>query len=141
MAGTKKREKNGSVGNCRPPKEHQFTSENQPKNRGRKKSKLKGMIEVNDLSSTDVSDLILSMMDKTEDELKSIAADYEKPFLIRSFVKAMLKDMSNDNLYNINNLLDRAVGKPKEKKENLHTTLDENGEEVGMNININFTGD
>lgn len=94
-----------------------FSSDYQPNNTGRKPSKLKAMIEVNDLSSNDVSDLLLSLFDKTEDELMAISSDPEKPFLIRTFVKAMLKDLSQDSIYNINSLLDRAVGKPKEKVE------------------------
>lgn len=113
-----------------------FTSEYQPNNTGRKPSKLKAMIEVNDLSSNDVSDLLLSLFDKTEDELTAIAFDQNKPFLVRTFVKAMLKDLSQDSIYNINNLLDRAIGKPKEKTQ--LTTLGEQGEEKGITINISM---
>jgi hypothetical protein len=105
------------VGKGKPPKEHQFTSENQPEKRGRKKSKLKGLIEANDLSSTDISDLVLMLLDKTREELDIISLDVEQPFLIRAFVKSMIKDIDGDSLYNINSLLDRAIGKPKEKKE------------------------
>ena len=113
-----KRESNGyEVGKGKPPKEHQFSSENQPKKNGRKKSKLKGMIEKNDLSSDDISDLIINLFDKTKEELEVISNDYEQPFLLRAFVKAMIKDLEGDSLYNINSLLDRAIGKPKDKVE------------------------
>lgn len=118
-----------------------FSSEYQPKKQGRKKSKLKGMIEKNDLSSEDISDLIINLFDKTREELDIISYDEEQPFLLRAFVKSMIKDIDGDSLYNINSLLDRAIGKAKEKKEVLNTTLDENGEEIGMSIKIEFTGD
>ncbi|MGB3465673.1 MAG: hypothetical protein WBA74_10395 [Cyclobacteriaceae bacterium] len=98
-----------------------FSSDYQPENPGRKKSRLKGLIEENDLSSSDVSNLIKSMFDKTEDELIIIKNDIEKPFLLRSLVSAILKDGKNESLYNINNLLDRAVGKPKETKDVKHS--------------------
>lgn len=112
------REKNAyEVGKGKPPKEHQFTSENQPEKRGRKKSKLKGLIEANDLSSTDISDLVLMLVDKTKEELEVLSNDESQPFLVRAFVKSMIKDINDNSLYNINNLLDRAIGKPKEKKE------------------------
>jgi len=98
-------------------KGHKFSTENQPEKNGRKRSKIKDLIEVNDLTAEDISDLIKSMMDKTQDELNVIKDDHEQPFLIRSFVKAMLKDIESESLYNINSLLDRAVGKSVEKKE------------------------
>jgi vacuolar-type H+-ATPase subunit E/Vma4 len=94
-----------------------FSSTYQPETQGRKKSKLKGLIEANDLSSDDISDLITSMFDKTQDELNVIKNDPEQPFLIRAFVKAMIKDLEGDSLYNINTLMDRAIGKSKETKE------------------------
>lgn len=94
-----------------------FSSEYQPEKNGRKKSKLKGLIEVNDLSSNDVSELIITLFDKTEEELERIGNDHEKPFLLRSLVRAILKDGSSDSLYNINSLMDRAIGKAKETKE------------------------
>ncbi len=118
-----------------------FTKEYQPENTGRKKSKLKGMIDESDLSSADISNLVLNLFDKTKEELEIIKGDEGQPFLLRAFIKSMLKDLDGDSLYNINSLLDRAVGKAKEKKETKHTTLDEDGNEIGMNISIEFTGD
>ncbi len=118
-----------------------FSKDYQPEKTGRKKSKLKGMIDESDLSSTDISNLVLNLFDKTKEELEVVCCDENQPFLLRAFVKAMIKDLDGDSLYNINSLLDRAIGKAKEKKETTHTTLDEDGNEVGMNISIEFTGE
>ena len=119
----------------------QFSSDYQPENTGRRKSKLKGIIESNDLSSADISDLIINLFDKTEEELEIIKSDQEQPYLLRAFVKAMLKDIEGDSLYNVNSLLDRAIGKAINKEEVEHTTLDKDGNKVGMDIKIEFTGD
>jgi len=94
-----------------------FTTENQPEKNGRKRSKLKELSIEQDLSSVDVSNIIIAMFDKTKEELDIIKSDPEEPFLLRAFVKAMIKDMESDSLYNINTLLDRAIGKAKEKVE------------------------
>lgn len=93
----------------------QFSSEYQPAKNGRRKSKLKGLIEDQEMSSDDVSAVIRTILDKTEDELKEFADNTSHPYILRSMVKAILKDGESKSLYNINTLLDRAIGKTKDK--------------------------
>ena len=101
-----------------------FSSTYQPENRGRKKSKLKGLIEDIELSSEDVSMLIKNIFDKNEAELEALANDKEKPIIMRAFVAAVVDDVEQGKLTNIAMLLDRAIGRIKEEKPNI-TTLDE----------------
>ncbi len=95
----------------------QFTSGYQPKKNGRRKSKLKGLIDKCELSSDDISDLIKTLFDKTENELIEYGDDAAKPFLMRAFCKALIKDMDQGGIYNINSLLDRSIGKVTDKVE------------------------
>lgn len=126
-----------------PNPKNQFSSTNQPINRGNgeTKSKLRSLIVDRGLSANDISKLICTIFDNTEDELKETIEDKEKPFLIRAFARAFFDDVQGGKLTNINTMLDRAVGKVTDKTDIKHTTLNEDGEEVGMNINIEFTGD
>lgn len=96
---------------------NQWSSTNQPKNPGRKKSKIRAFAKESDLGVEDVKNLILMIFDKTEDELKAIGKDKKQPMLLRAFVKAFAEDVNMGKLYNINSLLDRAGFKPAEKKE------------------------
>lgn len=100
---------------------NQFTSTNQPKRNGRRPNKLKGIITENELSSDDISNLIKALFDKTEDEMKEIGQDKEQPMLIRAFVRAFAEDIQQGKLFNINMLLDRAIGKPMQKQEIAHS--------------------
>ena len=102
-----------------PNPKNQFTSKNQPKKKGNgaTKSKLRAMATDNELSSEDISKLIKNMFDKTEAELKEVIEDKNQPFLIRAFCRAFFDDVQQGKLYNINFMLDRAVGKITEKKD------------------------
>ena len=110
-----------------PNPKNQFSKTNQPSQthrRGQRPSKLKGLCIESDLNANDISLLIRNMFDKTETELKEIIEDKEQPFLIRAFCRAFFDDVQSGKLYNINSLLDRAVGKVTDKIES-HVTLDE----------------
>ena len=122
-----------------PNPKNQFSKDNQPDKRGRgqKPSKLKAMALDNDLGANDVALLIRNMFDKTEGELKEVIEDKEQPFLIRAFCRAFFDDVQSGKLYNINTLLDRAIGKVTDKQ--ILTTLDEDGEETGINYTVNIT--
>lgn len=118
------------VGYKKPPKEHRFTSENQPANRGRKPSRLKEFIESNGLTADDLSNTIKYIFPMTEKELNELGNDPEKPILMRLFVKAIIKDMENSNIYNITQLFNRAFGQPRQELE--LSTVDEEGQKTGF---------
>ena len=119
-----------------PNPKNQFSKENQPdkKGRGQKPSKLKAMALENELGANDVALLIRNMFDKTECELKAVIEDKEQPFLIRAFCRAFFDDVQSGKLYNINTLLDRAIGKVTDKQETTITTLDSEGERTGISF-------
>ena len=111
-----------------------FTSENQPKNRGRKKSKLKGMIEKNDLGADDINNMLSNLIDKDQDELQEIANDSKTPIIMRTFAGALLKDIKDERTGTLENMLDRWVGKATQKVEQtgdmeLKISVDFGGEE------------
>jgi len=122
-----------------PNPKNKFSSTNQPKNRGNgeTKSKLRSLVVDKGLSSTDISKLICTIFDNTEDELKETIEDKEKPFLVRAFARAFFDDVQQGKLTNINTMLDRAVGKVTDKTQ--LTTIDEDGEETGINYTVNIT--
>lgn len=108
-------EKGNHNGNHNP--SNKFSSTYQPKNPGRKKSKIREFAIESDLSAADVKNLILGIFEKTEEELKTIGKDKSQPMLLRAFVKAFADDVNSGKLYNINSLLDRAGFKVADKKE------------------------
>ena len=105
------------MANKDPSPKTRFTSSNQPPSKGRKKNKLKLLVEESDLSSDDISNLIKKMFELTEDELKALVGNKEKPFLLRAYARALFDDAQQGRLYNINTMLERAIGKVTEKRE------------------------
>lgn len=103
------------VGNKKPPKDKQFTSENQPDNNGRKPSMLKAYIVDNGVSIQDVRLVIKNIiMENTKEELEIIQKDEAKPMLMRVLIGAYLKDFESGSIYNLNSLLDRVYGKAEQ---------------------------
>ena len=107
----------GRVGGNHNPSGKRFSSEYQPENPGRKKSKIKAFAVESDLSAEDLRNMIKMVFDNTEAELMAIGKDKDKPMLLRAFVKAFADDVKYGKLNNINSLLDRAGFKVAEKKE------------------------
>lgn len=92
-----------------------FTKEHRPKNPGRKPSKLKKYIKENNISAKDVSIMIKNVIfDKNQEQLETLLKDKKIPMMIRFFVKAFLDDFKNGKVRNMEYLLNRAVGQPKE---------------------------
>jgi len=98
-------------------KAKKFSSTNQPKNAGRKKSKLKDFVKESDLGADDIGIIIKQIFDKTEDQLKELLSDKEQPFLLRMFVRALFEDLKRGDITNLNKLLDRSIGKVTDKVE------------------------
>lgn len=95
-----------------------FSSEYQPEKNGRKPSKLKEYIKENNIGQKEVSDLIKNLVfEHNIDELEEMANDRTKPFIITSLLTAFLKDIERGTIYNTNPIMDRAIGKPKERIE------------------------
>ena len=95
-----------------------FTSERQPAKRGRKPSVLKKYIKDNDINREDVALMIKNVLfSKSYDELVDILQDNKQPMIIRLFIKSYLNDFKKGSLINLQYLLDRAFGNPKQEIE------------------------
>ena len=92
------------MGNKTPPKEHQFSSTNQPKNSGRKPNKLKKFIDDNGLTSSDISATIKYILPLTEEEIKKLGGDERAPIMMRMFVAAVFSREEYRSLAEIANI-------------------------------------
>jgi hypothetical protein len=91
----------------------QFSSDNQPENRGRKHSVLK-FIKDSGLSITDIKRLLGSLIwDYDSKELSALLKDKENPVPMGMalVLGALTEDLKNKNLTNFERLMDRAFGK------------------------------
>jgi hypothetical protein len=89
-----------------------FSSENPPKNPGRKPSALNAFIKDSGISIDDVRRVMKNVVfEKNQEELQTLLTDKGQPMLVRLLVKAFLTDFSNGRLDNIEKLLDRIYGK------------------------------
>jgi len=104
----------GTPENLMPP----WSSTNQPKGKnGRKPSSVKKYIKDNNLHYDDVAQMAKYILPLNQEQLTDLIKDPKVPFIIRLFAKSVVEDMKKGNLSNIMTLLDRAVGKPKERQE------------------------
>jgi hypothetical protein len=71
-----------------------------------------------------VSDTLLNILALTKSEIESISANENCSMLERLVSKALLKDLSKGSLWNVETIMNRAVGKPKE------TTLVQSNEKI-----------
>lgn len=114
---------------------HKFTSDNQPKDKGRKKSQLKDFVKTCNVSSSDVIKVFQNLiLGSTVDELKELvkpANQGKQPVLVILCVKAFLKDMKNGTLREANTVIDRILGKPVQQLtiENAVSEIPEDPEE------------
>ena len=108
-----------------------WSSTNQPKNPGRKPSKLKKYIKENGLDATDVSAMAKYILPMTQSEIQKLMSDPKVPIVMKVFAKGVLADLKNSNFRNLLILMDRAVGKPTE-------TINLNSVNQNHNTNLDF---
>jgi hypothetical protein len=107
-----------------PSKEHQFTSSNQPRNNGRKPSKLKAFLKDNNLSAIDIRLIASNLINLSYSEIETIADDHTKPILLCGAARAFLRDYKEGTTPTMQWLIDRAFGKPKESIEHTIDIID-----------------
>ena len=95
---------------------NRFSETNQPESNGRKPSRYKQiLISLEDigepLSKEDYSRIITSLLTLTLDELKSLREKKDTPIAILVIADAILGDLENQQLSNVEKLLDRTFGK------------------------------
>lgn len=114
---------------------NKFSSTNQPKNPGRKKSQLKDFVKTCNVSSSDVIKVFQHLIfGSTVEELKELvkpANQGSQPVIVILLVKAFLEDMKNGTLREANTVLDRILGKPVQQLtiENAVSEIPEDPEE------------
>jgi hypothetical protein len=117
---TGKRYENGMANNkhlSEDSKKTQFSSDNQPGNRGRKPSVLR-FIKDSGMSVTDVKRLIGSLMwEYDSNELAVLLMDKGNPVPMGMalVLGALADDLKNKSMNNLERLWDRAYGKPTQK--------------------------
>jgi len=115
----------GSSGN---PKK-KFTSDNQPKNPGRKPSRFKELIAgLEDIGETmsleDFRKVSLYLLTMNKDELVKVVKDKSTPMAVVVVASAIAGDTEERNLRNIESLLDRLFGKAMQPVEAVVGTVD-----------------
>lgn len=114
---------------------NKFSSTNQPKNPGRKKSQLKDFVKTCNVSSSDVIKVFQHLIfGSTVEELKELVKPSnqgKQPVIVILLVKAFLEDMKNGTLREANTVLDRVLGKPVQQLtiENAVSEIPEDPEE------------
>ena len=95
----------------------QFTAENQPKGRGRRKDRYKQLQKEWKMSIKDHEAMLHSLLSKNREELLSISEDKEEEIIIGSYARAILMDYDKGELGRIDRLVDRLFGRSVERVE------------------------
>lgn len=104
-----------------------FTSDNQPANKGRKKSIINQLAELRgeqfkaELSKDELHGVINSLWEKSMPELKEIWDDNERPVFMRLAANAMVTDIKKGELSRFNNLMNVVYERAAAKLEVNHT--------------------
>jgi hypothetical protein len=80
---------------------------------GRPRKLLSSLSEIG-YSNSQISDALLNIIALTEQELKTIVENEECTILERLVAKSILKDYAKGSLWNLETIITRAIGKPKE---------------------------
>jgi hypothetical protein len=95
--------------------QHQFTKGFDPKRNinGAPRKLISSFSELG-YTKRQVSDTMLSMLALTENEIANISENENYSMLERIIAKSLIKDLGKGNLWNIETLLNRSIGRPKE---------------------------
>jgi len=128
-----------------------FTSTYQPKNNGRKPSKLKKYIKENNLGIDDIRLMMKEVLAMDEVKLREKVQNKKEPMMIRLFIRAYLDDFKRGTLNNIEKMIDRIYGKsdqninmqasvdvtqitPEERRERINEYIRKRDEENQSNV-------
>jgi len=94
-------------------KRKKFSAENQPANRGRKRSQFRDFHVAEEYSLDDMRKVFQGIIiPHTTEELAAIAKDKNTPALITGFISAFLHDIKRGSLVTLNFFMDRCYGRP-----------------------------
>ena len=112
-----------------PPKEHQFSSTNQPANRGRKKSILTKYKDKG-VSTEDVTSAFSYVLGLKQSQLEKVVQERDKhPMVIVAAATAILKDINRGKLDNLSIVMKKARNNPEleDAKEAASQGVDDQG--------------
>lgn len=92
-----------------------FTSERQPKNRGRKPRFFNEAKKAYHIDEAELKDIMMWLMGLTKEELEAKMQDPETPIVIHSFAYALHKDISRGVTFTIKDILERLYGKADQR--------------------------
>lgn len=106
------------MSNDNPSPETRFSAENQPANRGRKKSILNHLAELTgesyklELTKADKYRIIESLIEKSEEELDEVTKDKTKPMFVRMVAEAVKDQAGKCSVILLETIFDRIYGRP-----------------------------
>lgn len=113
-----------------------FSSSNQPKNRGRKK-KIYTILKEKGYCSEDIKTAFGELAFYTISELKKVYDDESKPIIIRIISNQFFQALKKSDWTKIKEILEHVIGKPVQ-----HTDLTSKGNEINNEKNnFFFTSD
>lgn len=92
-------------------KKHQFTSNNQPANRGRKPKLYTIAKKKYNISHEEYKDVITYLMQCTKKEINGIAENENTPIWIVNVCRALYKDTGKGEIRTLNDIIERIFGK------------------------------
>jgi hypothetical protein len=110
-----------------PNKETQFSSDRQPESNGRPR-KIVSLLKDQGYKLSEINDTLMALLSMDMNELKEAFENPKATVLEKAVAGAIRKSIEKGSLYNIETIITRAMGKPKEQQD--HT-----GE---ININVNY---
>lgn len=103
-----------------PNKATQFSSENQPEKNGRPR-KLVSLLKEQGYKLSEINDTLMALLSMDMTELKEAFENPSATVLEKAVAGAIRKSIEKGSLYNIETIITRAMGKPKEQTEHSGT--------------------
>jgi hypothetical protein len=101
-----------------------FTAGNQPENRGRKPSRMKGLIqafqmddETRAISKEDSYRLLTHLLSCSKSQLEAMARNPDLPIAILTQIKAIITDLAGGSTSTVDRLFDRLYGRSMQPME------------------------
>jgi len=110
-------------------KNTQFSSENQPENKGRKKNVFKHLKGLYEVSAEDVSSIVQYLLSLTLEELQEIIKDKQTKTLVVVYASAVYNSIKSGKTDQLETMLNRSIGKPADNVNLLS--------ELPVTINVN----
>jgi hypothetical protein len=99
-----------------PNKSTQFSSANQPESNGRPR-KYVSLLKEQGYKLSEINDSLMALLAMDLNELKEVFENPKATVLEKAVAGAIRKSIEKGSLYNIETIITRAMGKPKEQQD------------------------